>query len=62
MRGKSHKKERSPTITIGLYPDLPREKMVRQGNISGEGPDRFSCPTARGWRRKKSPAALPTSR
>ncbi len=37
MRGKSHKKERSPTITIGLYPDLPREKMVRQGNISGEG-------------------------
>jgi len=32
MRGKSHKKERSPTITIGLYPDLPREKMVRLGN------------------------------
>ncbi|MCG8402580.1 MAG: ASKHA domain-containing protein, partial [Firmicutes bacterium] len=24
-------------ITIGLYPDLPREKMVRLGNSSGEG-------------------------
>jgi uncharacterized 2Fe-2S/4Fe-4S cluster protein (DUF4445 family) len=25
------------SITIGLYPDLPREKMVRLGNSSGEG-------------------------
>ncbi|HHW43649.1 DUF4445 domain-containing protein [Desulfofundulus thermobenzoicus] len=24
-------------ITIGLYPDLPREKMIRLGNASGEG-------------------------
>lgn len=24
-------------ITIGLYPDLPRDKMVRLGNSSGEG-------------------------
>ncbi|AEG14787.1 ferredoxin [Desulfofundulus kuznetsovii DSM 6115] len=24
-------------ITIGLYPDLPRDKMVRLGNASGEG-------------------------
>ncbi|WP_027719195.1 ASKHA domain-containing protein [Desulfovirgula thermocuniculi] len=24
-------------ITIGLYPDLPRERMVRLGNASGEG-------------------------
>ncbi len=24
-------------ITIGLYPDLPREKMIRLGNSSGEG-------------------------
>lgn len=25
------------SITIGLYPDLPREKMIRLGNSSGEG-------------------------
>ncbi|MHB1041918.1 MAG: ASKHA domain-containing protein [Eubacteriales bacterium] len=25
------------SITIGLYPDLPRDKMVRLGNSSGEG-------------------------
>lgn len=25
------------SITIGLYPDLPREKMARLGNSSGEG-------------------------
>ncbi|KJS77546.1 MAG: ferredoxin [Desulfotomaculum sp. BICA1-6] len=24
-------------VTIGLYPDLPREKMIRLGNSSGEG-------------------------
>lgn len=24
-------------VTLGLYPDLPREKMVRVGNSSGEG-------------------------
>lgn len=24
-------------ITIGLYPDLPRERMIRLGNSSGEG-------------------------
>ena len=24
-------------VTLGLYPDLPREKMVRLGNSSGEG-------------------------
>lgn len=24
-------------ITIGLYPDLPRERMVRLGNSAGEG-------------------------
>ncbi|HUW66018.1 MAG TPA: ASKHA domain-containing protein, partial [Spirochaetia bacterium] len=24
-------------VTIGIYPDLPREKMVRIGNTSGEG-------------------------
>jgi len=25
------------SITIGLYPDLPREKMIKLGNSSGEG-------------------------
>ncbi len=24
-------------MTLGLYPDLPREKMVKLGNSSGEG-------------------------
>jgi len=24
-------------VTVGLYPDLPREKMIRLGNSSGEG-------------------------